>query len=674
MLHLNISRKSLRRVLILAAAATLIFLFRPHTSTGSFEYAEGKSWNYDALRATIDIEIFNDTATQKSIEDSLKRGARPIYYRDDDIASSVVDDYTAKLNQSHRLASKGSQRSRMASTLRDIYRTGVIDSRGADMPETVNLRISNNEVKSQPSATFYTFASAHAKMQEAIDGDTALHSALAAIDLVIRPNVLYDSTMNAKANQDIESYARAAIGKIHTGDLIVDRGDIITPRIYNILRTYERKMAESGISASTTPALTPIGALLTILIILCMLFGYLAVIRADYFENLRAYLFLISTVTAFTIFAIIMHNSFNLGVYMTPLTIIPIIILVFLDSRTAFFTFTVTVLMVAALTHFMWDFIVMQLATGMVALLSIRELSKRSQLIQAAALVFAAYSVAYIAIQLMLTGETSSLEPRMFGALAINATLLSFAYFIIFIVEKCFGFVSRVTLVELADINNPLLRELSEECPGTFQHSTAVSNLAAGAATRLGANVQIVRAGALYHDIGKISNPAFFTENQYGVNPHDTLDPKQSAKIVIGHVTEGARRADKAKLPTQLRDFILQHHGRGKARYFYTTYCNQHPDEEVDPAPFTYPGPNPQTLEASILMMADAVEAASRSLKDHSPATIDALVNKIIDAQVGEGLHNESPISFRDITEIKKSFAATLRTMYHSRISYPDPK
>ena len=259
----------------------------------------------------------------------------------------------------------------------------------------------------------------------------------------------------------------------------------------------------------------------------------------------------------------------------------------------------------------------------------------------------------------------------MIGALAINAVLISFAYILMFIVEKCFGFISRVTLVELSDINHPLLRELSEECPGTFQHSMAVSNLAAAAASRVGANVQLVRTGALYHDIGKMSNPAFFTENQHGVNPHNALSPLQSAQIIIGHINEGLRRAEKAKLPGRLRDFISEHHGRGTARYFYTTYCNSHPGEEVDPAPFTYPGPNPQSIETSILMMADAVEAASRSLQDHSADSISKLVNKIVDTQVEEGLHNESPISFRDITEIKRSFEQSLRTMYHSRISYP---
>ncbi len=253
----------------------------------------------------------------------------------------------------------------------------------------------------------------------------------------------------------------------------------------------------------------------------------------------------------------------------------------------------------------------------------------------------------------------------------MNAVLISFAYILILIFEKLFGMVSVVTLVELSDINNAMLRELSQECPGTFQHSMAVSNLATEAAHRIGANVQLVRAGALYHDIGKIDNPAFFTENQYGVNPHDALTPLQSAGIITRHIADGLKRAEKGKLPGVIRDLIVQHHGRGKAKYFYNTYCRMHPDEDVDPEPFTYPGPNPQTKEASLLMMADTVEAASRSLTDYSQDAIKGLVDRLIDAQVTDGLHNDSPLSFRDIKEIKECFSQRLRSMYHARVSYP---
>jgi hypothetical protein len=315
--------------------------------------------------------------------------------------------------------------------------------------------------------------------------------------------------------------------------------------------------------------------------------------------------------------------------------------------------------------------VTIELTAGTAVIFSIKELSRRSELLRSAAIALVGYVLAYLGIELMTTGSLSTVSWRIIGFFGVNAVLVSFAYVLILIFEKLFGMVSVVTLVELSDINTTLLRQLSQECPGTFQHSMSVSNLATEAAHRIGANVQIVRAGALYHDIGKIDNPAFFTENQYGVNPHDALTPLQSAKIITRHVTDGLRRAEKEKLPGVIRDLIVQHHGCGKAKYFYNTYCMQHPDEDVDPAPFTYPGPNPQTKEASVLMMADTVEAASRSLTDHSPESIRALVNRLIDAQVTDGLHNDSPLSFRDIKEIKECFIQRLRSMYHARVSYP---
>jgi hypothetical protein len=271
-----------------------------------------------------------------------------------------------------------------------------------------------------------------------------------------------------------------------------------------------------------------------------------------------------------------------------------------------------------------------------------------------------------------MNGSLEGFSPRMIVFLLINAALTSMSYILMFAVERIFGFVSTVTLVELADINNPLLLKLSDECPGTFQHSIAVSNLAADAAQRIGADVQLVRAGALYHDIGKLSNPAFFTENQHGVNPHDALPPERSAAIIINHVADGLKLADKAGLPEVIRNFIREHHGAGLAKYFYFNACKAAGEgTAVDPAPYRYPGPNPRSVETSLLMMADSVEAASRSLTDHSQASITALVNKIIDGQIADGLHNESPIAFRDIDIIKKTFVKRLMTIYHSRVAYP---
>lgn len=659
--------------MIFTASLIIIYIALPKNSDNKYEYSVGKLWNYDAVITEYELPIFNEPQRQKEIADSLKRTFIPTYYLNNDIATDVINEYATELARSSSLSLLSHKRSQLTATLRDIYKTGVIDSRGATLPPTIKIRISDTErIGDKPSSSFYTFASAHAKMQEAIGSDTMLHRLMSDVTLNIRPNILYDSIANRQTIEGFESFAQAAIKTIPAGTKIVERGDIITPEIYQQLRSYEERASLYNDKANNSHRISAIGSIVIVLILFGMLYAFMSIFRPDYIRNMRVVLLLSLLTTGFVLFSFAMNGSFERGIYMVPYAIIPIVLVVFLDSRTAFFTYLITLLTSAALTHFMWDFLMMQFVAGFVALTTIRELSKRSQLISSALWVFLCYAVTYTAIELMQTGHFDSIDTGMFGALAINAILISFAYILIFVIEKCFGFISRVTLVELSDINHPLLRELSEECPGTFQHSMAVSNIAAAAAGRLGANVQMVRAGALYHDIGKISNPAFFTENQHGINPHNSLSPIQSARIIIGHVTDGIRRAEKAKLPKQLRDFILQHHGRGTARYFYTTYCNQHPDEEVDVTPFTYPGPNPQTIEASILMMADSVEAASRSLKDHSPESIDTLVSKIIDAQVSEGLHNESPISFRDITEIKKSFAATLRTMYHSRIAYPE--
>ncbi|MDE5673080.1 MAG: HDIG domain-containing protein, partial [Duncaniella sp.] len=490
----------------------------------------------------------------------------------------------------------------------------------------------------------------------------------------LHPNILVDTVTSQRLLNEAYQKAMAPVGVIQQGERIIDKGDIVTSRLATVLHTYEKIANERGNSAISQHYYPMAGQILYMLILYGMLFAYLYIFRRDYFEDDRTVVFIVTLIGLFTLFAFAMQAGFSTGFYITPFTIVPILVLIFLDSRTAYFCHVILVLICAIVASFALEFIFMQFIAGVVAIDSLKDLSRRSQLIRTAALIFLAYTLSYIAVEVMQAGSLARTEGRVFGCFAINAILISFSYVLMFLLERIYGFTSRVTLVELSDINNPLLRELSEECPGTFNHSMAVSNLASAAASRIGANVQLVRTGALYHDIGKIKNPAFYTENQHGVNPHDALDPIQSARIVTGHVNEGLALAEKAKLPSVIRRFISEHHGAGKARYFYTTYCNAHPDEEVDPANFTYPGPNPQSKETSLLMMADSVEAASRSMTSHSPEAISALVNKIIDSQIAEGLHNESPISFRDVSTIKEVFAQRLRTMYHSRISYPELK
>ena len=363
------------------------------------------------------------------------------------------------------------------------------------------------------------------------------------------------------------------------------------------------------------------------------------------------------------------HNFFS--VYIIPFAMAAIFVRVFMDSRTAFITHVTMILICAAAVKYQYEFIIVQLASGLVAIYSLRELSKRSQIFITAILVTISSCIVYLALQLMQDNQVFNIDPSMYTYFIINGIFLLLSYPMMYLIEKMFGFISNVTLFELSNTNKGLLRNLSEIAPGTFQHSITVGNLAAEIANRIHANSLLVRTGALYHDIGKMTNPVFFTENQAGVNPHDQLSDLESAQIIISHVTEGLKLAEKFNLPGIIKDFISTHHGNGLTKFFYINYCNEHPDEKVDKEQFQYLGPNPFTREQAILMMADTVEAASRSLKEYTEESISALTNKLIDNQVADGFFRECPITFRDIALAKSVLIERLKSIYHTRISYP---
>lgn len=661
----------LLRAALFIAAVTMIFLLRPTIKNNSYDFTVNRPWNYNLLTAPFDIPIRLDSVAEAQIRDSLDRTFEPVYYRNTDIENDALQRFTAGLNQLNVASATQRNRQILTAQLRYIYNRGIISSDATNLGSV--RMITNNIISSKPTSAFLTMRGAYTAIDSALANTSARQLiAVSHLSEYIVPNILPDSAATARLRQEREAIALAPIGVIQGGERIIDRGEVVTPQLYTILRTYMQMNSERGNGMTADSVYKNIGTLLYIMILIGTIYTYFIAFRRRFFDNYRALSMVLLIIVTITLLSFLMAQTFTFGLYMVPIAIIPIIIAVFLDSRTAFFCAIVTMLLCTMVSRFPSQFLIIQFVATYAAMVSIRELTKRSQIIRTAALVFLTSAAVYCCLILMQNGSFEFVNIKMIAALGINALLLSFAYVIIFLLEKTFGFVSQMTLVELSDINHPLLRELSEECPGTFQHVTAVGNLAAAAANRIGANVQMVRTGALYHDIGKMSNPAFFTENQHGMNPHDMLTPEQSARIVIGHVTEGQRLADKYKLPAQVRDFIDTHHGKGKARYFYTTWCNQHPDQQPDESVFSYPGPNPQSVETSIVMMADSVEAASRSLKDYSTESITNLVNRIIDTQIAEGLHNESPISFRDIAEIKKIFISRLSTMYHSRISYPE--
>jgi putative nucleotidyltransferase with HDIG domain len=401
---------------------------------------------------------------------------------------------------------------------------------------------------------------------------------------------------------------------------------------------------------------------------------FLTLFRKDYFEKVRSTTMLYALIVLFTIIASLMVKHSVLHVYIVPFAMVPIFIRVFMDSRTAFMALATMILTCACFLQYPLEFVAVELVAGLVAIFSLRELSSRSQLFWTAVSVTVAAELTNLALDWIRINDLSKISYSEYNYLVINGVLLFCSYPLLYVIEKAFGFTSNITLIELSDMNKALLRKMSEVAPGTFQHSIQVGNLAAEIANKIGAKSQLVRTGALYHDIGKIANPIYFTENQSGVNPHEKMENIDSAQMIISHVTEGTKLADKYNLPDVIKEFITTHHGLGKTKYFYVQYKNAHQDEEVDDLLFTYPGPNPFTKEQAILMMADTVEAASRSLPDYTEKSIRELVERLIDTQVAEGYFKDCPITFRDIAYAKTVLIEKLKTIYHTRLSYPELK
>jgi putative nucleotidyltransferase with HDIG domain len=494
------------------------------------------------------------------------------------------------------------------------------------------------------------------------------------LNIYLTENLRHDIETSEKVKNEALHRISPSNGMVQAGERIVDRGEIVDKKTFDILSSL-KKVSETRTGSVNQQARYMIGITILIVALMACFVFFLYFFRSNIYHRRKHIIFMLSLVAVFTLLTeeCVKFQLFN--IYIIPFAIIPLAVRTFFDSRTAQMTHNITILMCSLMVPFPFEFIILQFTTCMMVIFILKDLTKRSQLIQCSFYVLMTYIVVYIGLVMIQEGDWSKINWRMFTYFGINFVFVMFTYSLIYIIEKTFGYVSNVTLVELSDINTPVLRELSEKCPGTFQHSLQVSMLGTAVADKVRANPQLIRTGALYHDIGKMVNPAFFIENQVGgINPHDRMDFEDSARIIISHVEEGVKIARKNNLPAMIIDFIRTHHGKGKTKYFYNSFKNKYPDEPVDESTFTYPGPNPYTRETAILMMADSVEAASRSLKEYTEETISGLVNKIIDSQIQDGLLTRVPLTFQNITDIKEIFIDKLTTMYHSRISYPDLK
>lgn len=665
---------------LVLVTVVLIVWFLPRREGSQYVYDVDEPWRYGDMIAQYDFPIYKTEETLAMEKDSALKLFVPYFDYDKRVEARVME----KFDQDFAGGLPGLPAEFTAvvrNRLHRLYQTGIMDtplfnSVHRDTTSMVRVVVGKN-VEQMIVEDFYSTMSAYEQLlsDESLSAD---RQALQRLNLnnYIEPNLVYDKARSETAKNDLLGTIPPANGMVKAGQKIIGTGEIVTEERYRELVSLEKEMNRRGSNLEQVD-LNFMGNALYVLSFVIIFTIYLTLFRNDYFNKPRNILMLYALVTIFPIMVSLMmqHSYFSFSVYVLPFAFTPIFVRVFQDSRTAFITHIVMVFICAAALRYQFDFIVIQVLAGLVAIYSLREMSSRAQVFKTALMVFIATCFTYFTLRLMQSGTTFNLDASMYSHFMINGVLLLLAYPLMYVVEKAFGFTSNVTLIELSNTNGVLLRRLSEEAPGTFQHSITVSNLAAEIANRIGANSTLVRTGALYHDIGKMKNPAFFTENQQGgVNPYDNLTDKESAQIIVEHVINGVKLAEENNLPVIIRDFILTHHGHGMAKYFYIKYQNEHPDEIVDKEPFTYPGPNPYTREQAILMMADSCEAASHSLKDYSDESITKLVNQIIDGQVDAGFFTEAAITFRDISEAKTVLIDRLKAIYHTRIKYPKLK
>ena len=670
----------LYKTLIFITTVSIIVYFLP--KEGKFNYDEfsiNTPWKYGLLQASFDFPIYKNEQQVQKEQDSILATYQPYFHLDKEIGKNMQKKLREDYNKNLRNILPVTNYIRyIERTLENIYNHGILSAEDATLinGDSIKLiQLIDKNIGTEKSTTeLYTIKKAY---EHLLNVDTAYYDKrilqLCNLNDYLSPNLIYDKEKSESAKKDLLSKVSWSNGYVLNGQKIIDRGEIINEQTYNILLSLRKEWEDRSKSTKET-RITIFGQVLFVSMFVLFFMIYLELFRKKYYERKGTLTLLFALVVFFPVILSIMVTQSMGNVYIVPFAMIPIIVGIFLDSRTAFVAHAIIVLLCSITLRYPYEFIVLQMGAGMAAIYSLRELSQRSQLFRTAVIVFVCYALLYFAFALIQDDDLTKLNTRMYIYFGINGILLLFAYPLLFILEKTFGFTSNVTLVELSNINNSLLREMSEIAPGTFQHSLQMANLAAEAANKIGANSQLVRTGALYHDIGKIQNPAFFTENQSGINPHKSLSYEQSAQVIINHISDGLKLAEKHNLPKVIKDFIRTHHGAGVAKYFYISYKNEHPDEEVDISLFSYPGPNPSTKEQAILMMADAVEAASRSLSEYTEESINGLIEKIVDGQVSEGYFKECPITFKDIALIKTLFKEKLKTMYHTRITYPELK
>lgn len=662
-------------------ATILILIVFPRSSGFKYFFTEGKPWQYELLTASTDFPVYKSKEELKEQQDSVLRYFEEYFVIDTEVEKNAIADFDVDVNLDPYLSELPiAYKNYLRNSLLKVFKSGIMSSDDFDrvsMSESQSLRIKEGNVaEAKPIDGFNTARLAYGQIIDEIPDKLDVDLIKDAnINKYIRDNVVFDASTTEKARNEFIQQVSPSRGMVQAGERIIDRGEIVTPQIYEVLNSLKRVTDERSGKADNRVWLI-VGQAILVLVMMGSFYLFLLFFRPNEYRNRQHVMFmllLILTFVGLTALSVRVSDTFN--VYIIPYAIVTILIRTFIDSRTALFASLITIILSALMLPFLFEFIVIQISVAMTSIFMLKELTERSQLIRSSFFILLTYSLVYIGLTLHMEQDINRINWYMFLYFLINFIFIMFSYSLVYLIEKSFGFISGVSLVELSNINKPLLKELSEKAPGTFQHSMQVSNLAMEAAEKIGANSSLIRTGALYHDIGKMVNPAFFTENQTpGMNPHEGLPFEESARIIINHVRDGVKIAQKHNLPKQIIEFIETHHGTSMPKYFYISWKNANPGKEINEDLFRYPGPNPFSKETAILMMADTVEAASRSLKEYTEESIRLLVDKLIDAQVAEGYFKLAPITFKDVETVKNIFVDKLKIIYHTRIVYPTLK
>jgi hypothetical protein len=675
-MKLKITRSQLQdisKIGLFALLVVLIVLLYPSEDKFKYQFEIGKPWSYGLVTASFDFPIYKSDQEIAKEKDDILKDYTPYFKFDTTVINKQINKLLTDLQR------KGESSPRIPNYIKEkfkkIYSTGIIsvddyNKLMDDKKVNISCIMPNRITHIISLGNIYTPRKAY----EEIINESPVSLKSYDINMYLTEDMKYDSITSEISKTDMLKNLSLTSGMIQTGERIIDRGEIVTPTNYLVLHSLKLESEKRKTSLQQS-SIVVVGEIVMILGLITLFFLYIYLFRPRIYESLSNIVFilllilLIVSLTAFTI------RYTTLSYYMVPFALVPIIIRVFFDSRTALFAHIIAILIISFMVDNAFQFILLQIAIGMVAVSSLKDMSQRSQLAQSAFYIFLSYVLMYLAFECISEGDIQRINWQYIIYFAISSVFLLFAYVLIYLFEKIFGLISSVTLVELTNINSDLMIQFSELAPGTFQHSMQVSNLAVEAAKKINANSLLVRTGALYHDIGKIKHPEYFIENQMGgKNPLTEIDFEEASKIIINHVTDGIEIAKKNHLPEQIINFITTHHGFGKTKYFYNSYINANPGIKPNKEVFTYPGPLPNNKETAILMMADAVEARSRSLKEYTEESIDDMVEDMIDSQIAEGEFKDAPITFRDVELVKSVFKEKIKNIYHNRIKYPDLK